>query len=510
MKRTEVIFPISPRTLRGFFPAAAAFVIAAALLLAPFFNDCRAAGNSRAEISPPRAAALDGETWKRHYIEDILPYWSDKNALGEPCGNFPTRRDMNGAARGSIRYTRMIARQVYAYLIGFNLTGDEKLLEYAMCGARWMRMKAKDPGRGYHARLDAKGSPDRSYYKTAQDQAYSMLAFSALYYVTRHPSAKKELNENISLIFEGPFFDAGKRMIKDALSGDLSKTVPFENPGFDIVTVLDQANAYLGLFAACLEGAERRAVLKRLKICGDILAEKFFADGIFWDTDINRKNYNARHLDAGHVLKTYWMLYEIAGMWRREYGEPLYSKIIDEYMLKVLLAAYSEKYTMWGKKFKGSCVNVICAKPDWWMQCECNQLASRLIEKDARVARVLEKTAWFWLSSDFIDGTRAIRGVRDGVGLDGKFIKNRDSMTVKAYEWKNGYHESEQALTLYLALNSFNKKPSTLYFAVPRALAKKFVPTPYMFGGRAVSITEEGPAAGGEFVKIKAVFEHID
>ena len=312
MKQTEVFFQISPRTRRVFFQAAAAFIMAAALLAAPVFNDCPAAENARAEISADRPAPLDGETWKRHYIEDILPCWTDKSALGEPCGNFPTRRDMNGVPRGSIRYTRMIARQVYAYLIGFNLTGDEKLLEYAMRGASWMRMKAKDTGKGYHGRLDAKGNPDRSYFKTAQDQAYSMLAFSALYYVTRHPSAKKELDENISLIFDGPFFDAEKRMIKDALSSDLTKVMKFENPGFDIVTVLDQANAYLGLYAACLEGEGRRAVLERLKICGDILAEKFFADGIFWDTDINRKNFNARHLDAGHVLKTYWMLYEIA------------------------------------------------------------------------------------------------------------------------------------------------------------------------------------------------------
>ena len=455
------------------------------------------------------AGVLNGEEWKEHYINDILPYWADKSALGDPAGNFPTKRDMNGKPLGGVRYTRMIARQVYAYLVGYNLTGDEKLLEYALCGIDWIRMKAKDPGKGYHAKLDAAGRPDMKHFKSAQDQAYVMLAFSSFYYITRHPSAKKELDENIGLMFEGPFWDADNKIIKDALTNDLSKSVDFENPGHDIVTILDQANAYLMLFVNCLEGADRAAVLKDLKICGDILAERFFSGGIFWDTDINRKNYNARHLDAGHVLKTYWMLYEIARLWKSEYGVRLYGNILDKYMMEVLTAAYSEKYSMWSKKFSGSCMNIICKNPDWWMQCECNQLASRLLEKDDRIPAILEKTTRFWLTSDFIDRTRKIRGIRDGVGLDGRYIKNRDSMAVKAYDWKNGYHESEQAIILYLTLNSYNKKPSTLFFAVPRELVKNFNPVPYMFDGKAVSLKEEGAVLGGRFIKLKAVFEEI-
>lgn len=456
------------------------------------------------------ARPLNGNDWKIHYINDIMPYWTDRTALGEPIGNFPSKRDMNGKPAGKIRYSRMIARQVYAYLVGYNLTGDERLLEYALAGAGWIASKAKDPGRGYFARLSASGKPDSKYFKSAQDQAYVMLAFSALYYVTRDPAAKRELDENIALIFDGPFWDGRESIIKDALTADLSRPVEFENPGHDIVTVLDQANAYLELFTNCLEGAERAAAMDRLKTCGDLLASKFFSDGIFWDTDANRENYRARHLDAGHVLKTYWMLYEIARLWKKERGETLYAGILDGYMTKVLTAAYSEKYSMWGKLFKGSCTNIVCRNPDWWMQCECNQLASRLLSKDPSVAAILEKTTGFWLDSDFVDRTRKIRGIRDGVGLDGKFIKNRDPLTVKAHDWKNGYHESEQALVLYLALNSYNEKPSTLYFAVPPELAGGFRPTPYMFGGKALYVTKIGPVLGGRFVKMKAVFGKID
>ncbi len=457
-----------------------------------------------------KAAPLDGERWKEHYVNDIMPYWTDKSALGDPAGNFPSRRDMNGKAAGDVRYTRMIARQVYAYLIGFNLTGDETLLEYAMDGINWILGKAKDPGKGYFAKLDGRGRPDRKLFKSAQDQAYVMLAFSSFFYITRDQTAKKELDENINLLFNGVFWDTKENTMIDARSGDLAKAVEFENPGHDIVTILDQANAYLLLYVNNLEGADRDVNLKYLKKCGDILAEKFFKDGIFWDTDSNRKNYNAKHLDAGHVLKTYWMLYEIARVWKVSHNEELYKGILDKYLIDIVLAAYSEKYGMWGKKFKNSYKNIICANPDWWMQIECNQLAARLLNNDKRIPGILEKTTEFWFGSDFIDKTRKIRGIRESVKLDGSFMKNGDKLTAKAHEWKNGYHESEQAIMLYLLLNSFNKKSSTLYYATESDKVKNFAANPYVFNGKVISLKEDGYILNKKYVRLKAVFEDIN
>jgi len=456
------------------------------------------------------AEPLSGERWKEHFVTDIIPYYTDKSALGEPAGNFPSKRDMTGKAVSEIRYTRMIARQVYAYLIGFNLTGDEKLLEYASMGINWILGKAKDPGKGYFTKLDGKGRPDMKLSKSAQDQAYVMLAFSSYFYITRDRTAKKELDENIELIFNGEFWDSKENTIIDARSGDLKKIVEFENPGHDIVTILDQANAYLLLYANNLEGAEREANLKHLKKCGDILAEKFFKGGIFWDTDRNRKNYNAKHLDAGHVLKTYWMLYEISKIWRLSHNEELYKEILDKYLIDIVIAAYSEKYGMWGKKFKDSYKNIICANPDWWMQIECNQLAARLLNNDKRIPGILEKTTEFWFDSDFIDKTRKIRGIRESVKLDGSFMKNGDKLTAKAHEWKNGYHESEQAIILYLLLNAYNKKASTLYYAVEPSAAKNFTAKPYVFNGKVISLKEDGYILNKKYIRLKAVFEDIN
>ncbi len=456
------------------------------------------------------AAPLDGQRWKEHYINDIMPYWTDKSALGEPVGNFPSRRDMNGKAAGDARYTRMIARQVYTYLIGFNLTGDEKLLEYAVAGINWMLCKAKDPGKGYFAKLDGRGRPALKLSRSAQDQAYVMLAFVSFFYITRDHTAKKELDENIDLLFNGVFWDTKENIIIDARSGDLARAVEFENPGRDIVTILDQANAYLLLYVNNLEGTDRDINLKYLKKCGDILAEKFFKDGIFWDTDRNRKNYNAKHLDAGHVLKTYWMLYEIARVWKAEHKEELYKEILDAYLVDILIAAYSDKYGIWGKKIKNSYKNIICANPDWWMQIECNQLAARILHKDKRIPAILEKTTEFWFESDFIDKTRKIRGIRESVKLDGSFMKNLDKLTSKAHEWKNGYHESEQAIMLYLLLNSFNNKPSTLYYAAKADKVKDFTAKPYVFNGKVISLKEDGYIMNKKYIRLKAVFEDIN
>nr|VFK21566.1 MAG: hypothetical protein BECKLPF1236A_GA0070988_103085 [Candidatus Kentron sp. LPFa]VFK34755.1 MAG: hypothetical protein BECKLPF1236C_GA0070990_102965 [Candidatus Kentron sp. LPFa] len=90
------------------------------------------------------------DLWIKHFQEDILPYWTVKDALGTPVGNFPTFRDMSGKLvdkeieienrkiRTTDRYVRTIARQVYVYLIGYTLTGEQSLLTYAQNGLEWI------------------------------------------------------------------------------------------------------------------------------------------------------------------------------------------------------------------------------------------------------------------------------------------------------------------------------------------------------------------------------------
>jgi hypothetical protein len=55
-------------------------------------------------VPPPAAAVpagLEGDRWRRHLDEDLLPYWRMTEAAGTPEGNFPTYRSMTGAIRGS-------------------------------------------------------------------------------------------------------------------------------------------------------------------------------------------------------------------------------------------------------------------------------------------------------------------------------------------------------------------------------------------------------------------------
>ena len=54
--------------------------------------------------------------------------------------------------------------------------------------------------------------------------------------------------------------------------------------------------------------------------------------------------------------------------------------------------------------------------------------------------------AWFTLP--FVDNTREVKGIREGLRLDGTLWGNDDSMTCKANLWKNGYHEVEHVSSM--------------------------------------------------------------
>ncbi|HRE87765.1 MAG TPA: hypothetical protein PK095_01380, partial [Myxococcota bacterium] len=41
-------------------------------------------------------AVLSGDTWRTHWTNDIKPYWVSAAALGDPVGNYPTYRGMDG------------------------------------------------------------------------------------------------------------------------------------------------------------------------------------------------------------------------------------------------------------------------------------------------------------------------------------------------------------------------------------------------------------------------------
>ncbi len=464
------------------------------------------AGTIHAEKTFPNAGL-----WLSHWQEDIRPFWDSAAALGDPPGNYPTSRDMAGKATSrSERYSRMLSRQVYTYAVGYALSGDGSLLLKAKAGIDWLLAHAKHPGLGYYPVLDEKGRPLPVTGKTAQDMAYCMLGFAAYYFVTGDGTCEKEILEMRNLIMDGPFWDKEKGTVRDAMDEGLKAEVEFKTPGNDLVAVLDQINAYMLLFCNQTRSAEyRRMFLADLRNLADRLVTGFWERGIFWSTEINRTDFRADHVDVGHTVKAYWMLYEIDSQWFAATGIHPYSALIQAHVKRLLTSAFANGLGPWGKYFDGSFDNVRADNPDWWMHCECDQFAARLSLADKSYVPLLAKTTDFWLTSGFVDRGRAVRGIRSGIKWDGRLYGDNEEWDAKAFFWKNGYHETEHALVLYLLSCQLQEQPALLYFAAPKEKVATFQPQPYFFQGREISRTDLGAIPGTALQKIKIGFDSL-
>jgi mannose/cellobiose epimerase-like protein (N-acyl-D-glucosamine 2-epimerase family) len=460
---------------------------------------------------PAEKTFPNADLWLAHWQEDIRPYWDSADAMGEPPGNYPTFRDMSGKPTANReRYARMISRQIYTYAIGFALSGDAALLQKARAGIDWLLAHAKHPGLGYFPVLDEKGKPLPGNSKTAQDMAYCMLGFAAYHFVTGDESCEQEILEMRKLIMDGPFWDKSKGTVRDAMDEGLKAEVEFKTAGNDLVAVLDQINAYMLLFYNQTRSPEyRRIFLADLRGLADRLVAGFWEKGIFWSTELNRTDFRADHVDVGHTVKAYWMLYEIDSQWFAATGVHPYLAKLQPFLKPLLTSAYANGLGPWGKDFAGSFDDVRADHPDWWMHCECDQFAARLSLADKSYVPLLSTTTAFWLNSGFIDRRRPARGVHSGIRWDGSLHGDNEEWESKAHFWKNGYHETEHALVLYLLSCQLQGRLALLYFAVPGKRSGVFQPQPYVFQGREISRDDLGVIQGTQLHKLRIGFDAL-
>lgn len=463
-------------------------------------------------LAAPSGASngLTGEDWVNHFQHDIKPWFLDAGALGAPVGNFPTFRDLTGAESRSPRFVRMMGRQIYTYAMGYNLTGDPALLRAAYAGMEWQLAHAKHGAGGFYPLLDEQGIAIPGQLLTAQDQAYSQVGMSAIYTVSRDPRAKAEMDEMREMILRGRYWDEVEGTVKDAFNENYAEEASFEAPGNDLVSVLDQLNSYLMLyFNQNPNPTEKMAQLQELKLLADRVVNGFWQDGIFWNTDENRTDYDASHVDTGHTIKAYWLLGEIDRYWAEAYGSHPYRDLVERYGNAVLHAAYNPDTHAWNQRFEQDYRVTSGIDPAWWIFCEADQFAARQSLSDKSMAEILKSTSDFWLNGNFIDRGRPVRGIREGIRADGSLWGDVDSWDSKQNHWKNGYHETEQALVLYLMTQARNNKQADLYFAVPRDQLATFKPQPYYFRADVLKIQEltELPDLG--LVQVKVTFKKI-
>jgi hypothetical protein len=439
-----------------------------------------AEGDGYAHVQPPSfdpSPSLQPETWIDHLTDDLLPFWTQAAARGEPTGNFPTFRTMTGVVTGSTeRRPRMLSRQTYAYAIGYTLTGDPELLRLARAGVDWLLEHGPDREQGgYHALLDADGQAAGNYDKMAQDTAYVMLGLAAYYFVTRDPRVEAELLAGRDLLFDADtYWDVENRRIRDGMRADFSAPVDqFSDGGWELVAQLDPINAFLLLVQPLLTEPSRRAqFLDDLRILSETMVDQFFDGDVYWGISNQIGRYGTRHVDFGHTLKAHWMVLQVD----KRLPQHPFREFVAEQAPAMLERSFDSG--RWSKRPTSD--TAVESGSDWWIYAESDQIAATLTMAGVDLVEELEATSRNWLV-DFVDtdrGGEVIPGIRgDGAPVYGW----PDTDTAKCNQWKNGYHSVEHALVMYLVTSYLNDAPAELHFALPAESAASAPLVPYFF-----------------------------
>ncbi|MBC7974178.1 MAG: N-acylglucosamine 2-epimerase, partial [Myxococcales bacterium] len=284
---------------------------------------------------PPRiaASALPSlERWRHHVVDEILPFWVTPDALGTPVGNFPTFRCNDGtafhpeapcpeltelpawiASEIGRDYTRMKSRQTYLYGVAFHITGDERYLTYARAGVTWLREHAYDRATGSAVTYWADGQPGPPPdQRTTQDLAYAQVGLAFYYYLTRDPEVLADLHRLERHVMTRYWMPSPAGGLLRWVLADGDK--PGEAARLELVSQLDQINAYLLLVAPLIEDPARARTWRGdLVQLARVVERQFFAPehGMFWGTihDPAQRTLGSRHTDFGHSMKSLWMLY---------------------------------------------------------------------------------------------------------------------------------------------------------------------------------------------------------
>lgn len=432
------------------------------------------------------AEVLTSEVWRDHWRDDIRPFWMTEAAVGDPLGNYPTWRGMDGRVltNNTRRRPRMLSRQIYTYSMGFLLTGDPVLLANAKGGVAWLRAHAIDRvNGGCREQLESDGRPVAGV-RTAQDLSYCALGLAAWYFVTRDPEVEPDLLAMRNWLFDpGKYWDSEAGRIRDALADDMRTPVDVEDDGgSELVAQLDPINAFMLLTQPVLSSeTERQRWLDDLERLGRVLVRDFLQDGMFWGVDVNKGRWSTKHVDFGHAIKSYWMLLEID---KRLASHPFHDTVAEG-VHALLGRAYDAPNGRWAKR--PTSATAVEYGSDWWAVAELDQVAAVLDLLKIEYLDVREKTQAAWLS-DYVD--RRFPGeVIPSVKRDGSPAWGWSaSDDAKCNQWKNGFHSTEHALVLAIVGDALAGRPVTLHFAfaedAPNTLAR-----PYLFHGRELERT---------------------
>jgi mannose/cellobiose epimerase-like protein (N-acyl-D-glucosamine 2-epimerase family) len=472
-----------------------------------------------------------GDRWLRHLKEDLLPFWTMKEALGEPLGNFPTYRADNGstfmlndpppeianAVPGIVfldrDYVRSKSRQIFAYGVGYHMTGDETLLTYARAGVDFLMKNAFD-GCGscsWFTVPDRKPMPEPSQ-RTSQDLAYAVSGVAFYYYLTRDRNVLTTVLNLKNYIFD-KYFDRDFGMLRWVLEQNSDGDSPCTK---ELVSQLDQIYGYLLWLTPTLPEHEQDKAKKTLKELAHIIITQFFGSryGLFWGnvTAAESKNLATSHTDFGHSVKTMWMIMQIG-------------KLIDDVELfnfgkngaiDIINRSYDQNTQTWTRGYKKDPSGrywVIDHDKEWWALAELDQVTATLSLIDPSYAEILLHTYSYWFRCMVDHHDHEVWHMVDGKTNQPIFG------FPKQHSWKNAFHTFEHALIGYMLCQKLHNLDFDLYFAFdkdfnPKSDENRKTIHPYFYQGAIKDIDTSEKFEGkndflGNLIKSRVTFSDL-
>lgn len=441
---------------------------------------------------------FSSNTWMKHLEEDIMPFWTSKDAIGDPMGKFISYRLKNGelynykGIEDNDIYPRMMGRQIYAYSMAFFLTGNEKYLTYAKKGTEYLMKYGYDPKDGsWHELIkNEKAVPMR---KNSQNDSYSLMGPASYYFITRDKQYEKLIMDYTKNLFDSEKYWNNE---KNRVRMQLKKGSRYNT---DLTAHLDQINAYMLLVQSIMpEKNDREELLNDMVKLGDIILKQFKTD-IYFSRIANDYENIEQGIDYGHTIKSYWILQLLD----RRLKEKRYSSIMNN-IETILNEAYNNENGLWQDNINWKKDQIY--NSSWWTYAELNQ-AAMISNKDGKYDVILDKTLNNWLNY-FVD--HQYFEVYSNID-NNKLPRNEDGKYYKENSWKNGFHSVEHAMFNYIYSKMREKESFDCYYAVKKGYKGKFVAKPYILDGDEIGreLLGEIEIDGEKFIKIRVSFENV-
>jgi len=454
---------------------------------------------------------LSSTRWLKHVEEDLDPWWLDKNAFGEPIGNFPSFRCDNGELVNlselcpafknlpsdydwlplvlDKNFIVSQSRQVYTYGVAYHLTGDPKFLSLAKAGVDWIRQYGLDQENGgsfkYLQIADRK--PDLSVgQRTSQDLAYTLQGMSFYYYLTRDEEILSDIISLKNFIFDN-YYDSeqGLMMWTPGKYEGQNSSDEYYYQRKRLISQLDQINGYMLLLIPMLPEPYKSQWKEDLVNLSEVLIDKFYSPkyNVFWldlDKTEDRKLLPDK-ADYGHTIKSLWMIYHTGQLVDDESLINFATTNAD----RLLQEAYDSDSGTWASApfldENGKIVRDL--DKNWWIYAELDQVAGTLsLIEPSYVDKYLQSTVNWWFDN-MVDPTNyEVWSLLTLPKLEKKLPKQ--------YHWKNGYHSYEHALVGYITSGATQGDLVELYFARKHGQEKESI-RPYYYTGQIAELEIE-------------------